>query len=160
MRPPPRGTRRDYAAMEAGGEVPEAEAGAAEQPRPKARRRTRKVRGPRAPAPSGAFAPAPAAESDSAADQEEDTMPAITADAVDRLLLMDGEFGGTSDILQPVLEVSALFESKRYILNPYEGDFMDDDYAYWSPQYGNEYTLKVRRCNTVKRAPPPREARV
>ena len=160
MRPPPRGTRRDYAAMEAGGEVPEAEAGAAEQPRPKARRRTRKVRGPGAPeaAPSGAFAPAPAAESDSAADQ--DTMPAITADAVDLLLQMDGEFGGTSDILQPVLEVSALFESKRYILNPYEGDFMDDDYAYWSPQYGHEYTLKVRRYHTAKRARPPPEKHV
>ena len=160
MAPKTRGKRKDYAAMEAGGEVPEAEAGAAEQPRPKVRRRTRKVRGPGAPeaAPSGAFAPAPAAESDSAADQ--DTMPAITADAVDLLLQMDGEFGGTSDILQPVLEVSALFESKRYILNPYEGDFMDDDYAYWSPQYGYEYTLKVRRYDTVKRAPPPREARV
>ena len=146
MAPKTRGKRKDYAAMEAGGEVPEAEAGAAEQPRPKVRRRTRKVRGPGAPeaGPSGAFAPAPAAESDSAADQDT-TMPAITAGAVDLLLLMDGEFGGTSDILQPVLEVSALFEHS-YLLN--QGDAMNHD---WSPQYAYEYTLKVSALSRPRR---------
>ena len=142
MAPKTRGKRKDYAAMEAGGEVPEAEAGAAEQPQPKVRRRARKVRGPGAPeaAPSGAFAPAPAAESDSAADQEEDTMPAMTAGAVELLMGVEENDGPTYDI-QPVLEVSALFEH-RYLLNPYEGDM---EYAY-------EYTLKVSALSRPRRA--------
>ena len=71
-------------------------------------------------------------------------MPAMTAGAVDLLMGVEQDDGPTYDI-QPVLEVSALFEHS-YLLN--QGDAMNHD---WSPQYAYEYTLKVSALSRPRR---------
>ena len=71
-------------------------------------------------------------------------MPAMTAGAVELLMGVEQDDGPTYDI-QPVLEVSALFEH-RYLLN--QGDMNHD----WSPEYAYEYTLKVSALSRPRRA--------